>query len=132
MNPFFSPGMLTFIKHHGCILAVPNIRGGGEFGEEWHLGGIREKKINVFDDFIAARCVSFLWRARPHSDVLRSEYLVTHKYSSPGKIAINGGSNGGLLVAACVNIAPKGLFRPVIVVLVYIDTQKYTRSQRSQ
>ena len=54
ITPFFSPSMLTFLAAYGAILAVPNIRGGGEFGEDWHLAGTRERKVNVFDDFIAA------------------------------------------------------------------------------
>ncbi|KAJ3553954.1 hypothetical protein NM688_g3348 [Phlebia brevispora] len=92
IDPFFSSTMLTFLQRYGAILAVPNIRGGGEFGEEWHLAGTRERKVNCFDDFIAA-----------------SEYLVENKYAARGKIALNGGSNGGLLVSACVNRAPEGL-----------------------
>ncbi|KAF8264309.1 prolyl oligopeptidase [Lactarius quietus] len=92
IGPFFSPSILTAMCTYGFVLAVPNIRGGGEFGEEWHLAGTRERKVNCFDDFIAA-----------------SEWLVENKYAARGKIAINGGSNGGLLVSACVNRAPEGL-----------------------
>ena len=54
INPSFSPAILTFIKAYGGIFAIANIRGGGEFGEEWHEAGIRDRKVNVFDDFIAA------------------------------------------------------------------------------
>jgi prolyl oligopeptidase len=54
ISPSFSPTILTFIKAYGAIYAIANIRGGGEFGEEWHEAGIRDKKVNVFDDFIAA------------------------------------------------------------------------------
>jgi prolyl oligopeptidase len=54
IQPFFSPTLLTYIQAYGAILAVANIRGGAEFGEEWHLAGTRERKINVFDDFISA------------------------------------------------------------------------------
>ncbi|KAJ2925832.1 hypothetical protein H1R20_g11259, partial [Candolleomyces eurysporus] len=93
IDPAFSPVMLTFLKSYGAIYAVANIRGGGEFGEEWHKAGYREKKHNCFDDFIAA-----------------TEYLVKNKYAAPGKVAINGGSNGGLLVSACVLRAPTGTF----------------------
>lgn len=57
INPFFSASMLTFLKAYGGILAVPNIRGGAEYGETWHLAGTRENKPNVFDDFIAATYV---------------------------------------------------------------------------
>ena len=82
--------MLTWIKAYRGIIAVPGIRGGSEFGKQWHLDGIREKRVNVFDDFIAA-----------------AEYLMQHKYAGQGKIAINGGSNGGTLVAACINRSPE-------------------------
>ena len=61
INPFFSPSILTFLQRYGAVLAVPNIRGGGEFGEEWHLAGTKERKVNCFDDFIAARFVRGLY-----------------------------------------------------------------------
>ncbi|KAF4574478.1 hypothetical protein EYR36_005813 [Pleurotus pulmonarius] len=108
IDPFFSPAMLTMLKKYGAVLAVPNIRGGGEFGEAWHQGGIRERKVNVFDDFIAA-----------------TEYLVKHKYAAPGKVAINGGSNGGLLVAACVNRAPEGTFGAAVAEVGVLDLLKF-------
>lgn len=53
-TPFFSPSMLTFIKAYGGVIAVPGIRGGSEFGEDWHLAGVREKRVKVYEDFIAA------------------------------------------------------------------------------
>jgi prolyl oligopeptidase len=59
VQPFFSATLLTYIKAYGAILAVPNIRGGAEFGEDWHLAGTRERKVNVFDDFIAATLVTW-------------------------------------------------------------------------
>ncbi|KAH9963773.1 prolyl oligopeptidase [Russula dissimulans] len=93
VDPFFSATILKFLQIYGAILAVPNIRGGGEFGEAWHQSGIREKKVNGLDDFIAA-----------------TEHLVTNKYAGAGKVAINGASNGGLLIGACVNRAPEGTF----------------------
>ncbi|EGN96818.1 hypothetical protein SERLA73DRAFT_124603 [Serpula lacrymans var. lacrymans S7.3] len=108
IDPFFSPAILTFLKRYGAILAVPNIRGGGEFGEDWHVAGTREQKINVFNDFIAA-----------------TEYLVKHKYAAAGKVAINGGSNGGLLVAACVNIAPEGTFGASVAEVGVLDLLKF-------
>ncbi|KZV73550.1 prolyl oligopeptidase [Peniophora sp. CONT] len=108
LTPFFSPSMLTFLAAYGAILAVPNIRGGGEFGEEWHLAGTRERKVNCFDDFIAA-----------------SEWLVANKYTSRGRIVLNGGSNGGLLVAACINRAPQGLIGAGIAEVGVLDLLKF-------
>ncbi len=86
----FSPAILTFIKHFGAVFAQPNLRGGGEFGESWHEAGTKERKQNVFDDFHAA-----------------AEYLIDHKYAAKDKVAISGGSNGGLLVGACLNQRPE-------------------------
>lgn len=108
LSPSFSPTILTLIKAYGAVYALPNIRGGGEFGEEWHLAGTKERKINVFNDFIAA-----------------TEYLVKNKIAAPGKVAINGGSNGGLLVAACVNIAPEGTFGAAVAEVGVLDLLKF-------
>ncbi|KAF9476472.1 prolyl oligopeptidase [Pholiota conissans] len=108
IDPFFSSTILTFIQKYGMILAVPSIRGGGEFGEDWHLAGCREKKTNCFDDFIAA-----------------TEFLVKNKYAAQGKVIINGGSNGGLLVAACVNRAPEGTFGCAIAEVGVHDLLKF-------
>lgn len=108
INPSFSPAILTFLKSYGAVYALPNIRGGGEFGEKWHDAGIKEKKINVFNDFIAA-----------------TKYLVENKIAAPGKVAINGGSNGGLLIAACVNIAPEGTFGAGVAEVGVLDLLKF-------
>ena len=108
VNPSFSASILSFIKRYNAIFALPNIRGGGEFGEDWHEAGIKEKKINVFNDFIAA-----------------TEHLTTEKYVAPGKVAINGGSNGGLLIAACTNIAPEGTFGAAIAEVGVLDMLKF-------
>ena len=89
LTPSFSVAMLVWLEMGG-VYAVPNLRGGGEYGEEWHQGGMHEKKQNVFDDFIAA-----------------AEYLIAQRYTSPAKLAIAGGSNGGLLVGAAMTQRPE-------------------------
>ncbi len=88
MTPFFSRNFISHLQNGG-IVALPCIRGGNEFGEDWHRNGARSKKQNVFDDFIAA-----------------AEYLNTEHYTSSEKLALMGGSNGGLLVAAVINQRP--------------------------
>jgi prolyl oligopeptidase len=88
LTPQFNHGAAWWIERGG-VYAVPNLRGGGEFGEAWHRAGMLEKKQNVFDDFIAA-----------------AEWLVANRYTNPDKLAISGGSNGGLLVGAVMTQRP--------------------------
>jgi prolyl oligopeptidase len=106
MTPGFGSMLYTWIESGG-VYALPNLRGGGEFGEAWHQAGMRERKQNVFDDFIAA-----------------AEWLVCEKITSPGRLAISGGSNGGLLVGAALTQRPD-LFRAVICAVPLLDMVRY-------
>jgi prolyl oligopeptidase len=110
LTPSFSVATIMYLEKGG-IYAVANIRGGGEYGEEWHQSGTKLKKQNVFDDFIAA-----------------AEYLIESGYSNPDQLTIRGGSNGGLLVGAVTNQRPD-LFKvalPAVGVLDMLRYQKFT------
>ncbi|AFZ55988.1 S9 family peptidase [Anabaena cylindrica FACHB-243] len=110
LTPSFSVGFLVWLEMGG-VYAVPNLRGGGEYGEEWHQAGMKEKKQNVFDDFIAA-----------------AEWLIANNYTQPQKLAIGGGSNGGLLVGACMTQRPE-LFcaaLPAVGVMDMLRFHKFT------
>jgi prolyl oligopeptidase len=106
MLPAFSPAVAGWLELGG-IFAVANLRGGGEYGVEWHLAGTRDRKQNVFDDFIAA-----------------AEYLVREKYTTPSRLAIRGESNGGLLVAASMIQRPD-LFAVALPAVGVLDMLRY-------
>jgi len=110
LTPSFSIPNIVWLEMGG-IYAQPNLRGGGEYGEEWHLAGTHAKKQNVFDDFIAA-----------------AEWLIANKYTSTPKLAIRGGSNGGLLIGACLTQRPDlyGATLPLVGVMDMLRFQKFT------
>ena len=106
LTPSYSSLAVAWVESGG-VFAMPNLRGGGEFGEKWHKAGMLENKQNVFDDFIAA-----------------AEWLIDNGYTSPEKLAIRGGSNGGLLVGAALTQRPE-LFRAVVCLYPLLDMVRY-------
>jgi prolyl oligopeptidase len=110
LTPAFSRSMYLWMEHGG-IYAVANLRGGAEFGEDWHRAGMLDKKQNVFDDFIAA-----------------AEYLIAQKYTDREHLAIQGGSNGGLLMGAMITQRPD-LFRAVVCAVPLLDMLRYQHFQ---
>ena len=106
LTPYFSLSRLSWLELGG-IIALPGIRGGNEYGEDWHKDGMLGNKQNVFDDFISA-----------------ASYLIEEKYTNPNKLAIGGGSNGGLLVSACALQQPD-LFRVVDCSVPVADMLRY-------
>jgi prolyl oligopeptidase len=110
LTPAFSVGNLVWMEMGG-IYVQANLRGGGEYGEPWHLAGTKLQKQNVFDDFIAA-----------------AEWLIANKYTQPAKLAISGRSNGGLLVGACLAQRPElfGATLPGVGVMDMLRFHKFT------
>jgi len=111
LTPAFSVGSLVWMEMGG-VFAEPNLRGGGEYGRDWHLAGTKLQKQNVFDDFIAA-----------------AQWLIANKYTNPKKLAISGGSNGGLLVGACMTQRPDlfAVALPAVGVMDMLRFNKFTR-----
>ena len=110
LTPSFSRSPYVWLEHGG-IYAVANLRGGAEFGEDWHRAGMRDKKQNVFDDFIGA-----------------AEYLISEKYTDRDHLAIQGGSNGGLLMGAMMTQRPD-LFRAIVCQVPLLDMLRYQNFQ---
>jgi prolyl oligopeptidase len=110
LTPGFSVANIVWLENGG-IYAVPNLRGGGEYGEKWHVAGTKMNKQNVFDDFIAA-----------------AEYLIAEKYTSSPYLAISGGSNGGLLVGATMTQRPDlaAVALPAVGVMDMLRYHKFT------
>jgi len=110
VTPSFKVATMVWMEMGG-VFAVPNLRGGGEYGEEWHQAGTKANKQNVFDDFIAA-----------------AEWLIENKYTSPEHLGIFGGSNGGLLVGACMTQRPDlfAVALPAVGVMDMLRFQKFT------
>jgi len=108
LTPQFS-AIAAWWTEHGGVFAQPNLRGGGEFGEAWHHAGMFEKKQNVFDDFIAA-----------------AEWLIQNKYTNPSKLAIQGGSNGGLLMGAMMTQRPD-LFGAIVCGAPLLDMLRFQK-----
>jgi prolyl oligopeptidase len=106
MTPGFSRSLLLWLEQGG-VVAIPNLRGGGEYGETWHQAGMLANKQNTFDDFIAA-----------------AEWLIANGYTRPGRLAAAGGSNGGLLMGAVLTQRPD-LFRAVVVQVPLLDMLRY-------
>lgn len=110
LTPSFSVSRAVWLEM-GCVFAMPNLRGGGEYGRDWHLAGVKLGKQNVFDDFTAS-----------------AEWLIANKYTSSAKLAIQGGSNGGLLVGACMIQRPElyAAALPAVGVLDMLRFEKFT------
>lgn len=106
LTPSFSTSNIILLEQGG-VYAVANLRGGGEYGEKWHVGGTKLQKQNVFDDFIAA-----------------AQYLIDNKYTSPERLGISGGSNGGLLVGAAMTQRPE-LFKVALPAVGVLDMLRY-------
>ena len=128
---------MTWVKAYRGVLAMPNIRGGGEYGENWHKGGIKENKVRLQP--LSIRCPPTrghrltrprtLWLQQNCVDdfLYAAEHLIAKGYTSEGKIILHGGSNGGLLVSACTNQARDGRIGASIADVGIHDLLKFNR-----
>jgi prolyl oligopeptidase len=110
-TPFFNRNMMLLLLEQGGVYVDVQLRGGNEFGEDWHRDGMLDRKQNVFDDFIAA-----------------AEHLIAEKYTDAAHLAIQGGSNGGLLMGAALTQRPE-LFRAVVCQVPLLDMLRYQNFQ---
>jgi prolyl oligopeptidase len=108
MTPAFARSLLLWLERGG-VVAVPNLRGGGEYGEGWHQDGMLSRKQHTFDDFITA-----------------AEWLIAERWTTPARLAAAGGSNGGLLMGAALTQRPD-LFRAVVIQVPLLDMLRYHR-----
>lgn len=107
MKPFFSIAALLWLYHFNGVFVVANVRGGAEYGEQWHKDGYKEKKINTYYDL--CNCV---------------QWLIEQRYTRPERVSLAGGSNGGLTTAACVNMRPD-LFRAAVIQVGVLDLYRF-------
>lgn len=107
MTPFFSIAALLWMHHFNGVFVVTNVRGGAEYGEEWHKDGYKDKKKNTYLDLCAC-----------------AEWLVRNQYTRPEKLSLAGGSNGGLTAAACANMRPD-LFSCAVIQVGVLDLYRY-------
>ena len=107
MKPFFSIAALLWLYHFNGVFVVANVRGGAEYGEQWHKDGYKQKKINTYFDL--CNCV---------------QWLIQHRYTRAERVSLAGGSNGGLTAAACVNMRPD-LFAAAVVQVGVLDLYRF-------
>lgn len=143
LTPSFAVSRLIWLQQFGGVYVVANIRGGGEFGEEWHKAGVKDKKQvthmthstashaadNSIDDVMSLPhtcCAVSLLQNCFDDFIAAASYLIDHRYTTPSLLSISGGSNGGLLVGACINQRPE-LFGAAVAAVGVMDMLKYDK-----